>query len=75
MHTFTDSASRFFAPAFFTGLWLSLIKELLSEILHVHAVLYTGKTGSVEIKLDSMIINYFFFGQATRTYRAHRAGF
>jgi hypothetical protein len=47
----------------------------MSEILHVHAVLYASKTGSVEIELDPMIINYLFFGQATRTYRAHRAGF
>jgi hypothetical protein len=54
---------------------LFTIKELLSKVLHVLASLYAGKTGSVEIELDSQIINYFFFGQATRTYRAHRTGF
>jgi hypothetical protein len=52
-----------------------LIKELLSEILHVHTVLYASKTGSVEIKLDSMIIDYFFFGQTARAHSSYRAGF
>jgi hypothetical protein len=39
-----------------------LIKELLSEILHVLAALYVTKVGSVEIKFVAGIVHDLFFG-------------
>jgi hypothetical protein len=62
MHTFACATSGFFSPALPTCRWAFLVQELLSKILHVLAGLYSTKVCCVEIKLDTCVINNFFFG-------------
>jgi hypothetical protein len=62
VHSFAGTTTAFFSPALTASLWLLGIQKLLSEILHVTAVLYVHKSGCVQIKLDPGIIYNFFFG-------------
>jgi hypothetical protein len=75
VHAFAGAARAFFSPALSTGLWLFLIQELLSKILHVGAVLYACEAGGVEIKLVTCIIHNLFLSQTTRPDCADGTGF
>jgi hypothetical protein len=56
VHTFTGTATAFFIPALATCLWSLTCKKLLTQTLHVTAVLYVRKVGCAQLKLVACVI-------------------